>query len=174
MVVRSRLIEILAFIVMVAVHASAFQTAAYLEHSYLLKVSPVFEQLHKSHGRTSNMYAVSKQLTATCGESDMTYLPLDNMHPIRRRLALHSILFAGVAVLQGKAAMAAQPPKERIESVQAPSPGVALDMLITMKMARNLRELSSKIDGEDWGAVTSFLTSPWSSGTARFTKKNQV
>ncbi len=63
---------------------------------------------------------------------------------------------------------------QRIESVQPPSPGVALDMIIAMKMAKNLRELSAKIEAEDWGAVSSFLTSPWNSGTARFVRKNQA
>ena len=61
-----------------------------------------------------------------------------------------------------------------IESVRAPSPGVALDMLITMKMARNLRQISTKIDTGDWKGVSDFISSPWSSGTARFTRKNQV
>jgi hypothetical protein len=72
------------------------------------------------------------------------------------------------AAVDGKAAA------QRIESVQPPSPAVALDMIITMKMAKNLRELGAKIEAEDWGAVSSFLTSPWSSGTARFVRKNQA
>ena len=96
--------------------------------------------------------------------------------PISRRNALQFSLVAGIVLQTAKRASAvdAPPAAERIESVLAPSPGVALDMLITMKMARNLRELSAKVDAEDWGAVTSFLTSPWSSGTARFVRKNQV
>jgi hypothetical protein len=97
----------------------------------------------------------------------------------RRNFLQASFLASALLAKTGPvfAASAGVDPKstpERIESVQAPSPGVALDMLITMKMAKNLRELNSKVETEDWGAVASFLTSPWSSGTARFVRKNKV
>ncbi len=91
-----------------------------------------------------------------------------------RKNFLHVAMGAAAVFLQNRMASAADGKAQRIESVQPPSPGVSLDMIITMKMAKNLRELSAKVDAEDWGAVSSFLTSPWSSGTARFVRKNQV
>ena len=96
---------------------------------------------------------------------------------LSRRVVLQTSIISSLFLANVGATSAASTDSstvQRIESVQAPSPGVALDMLITMKMAKNLRELSGKVDGEDWGAVSTFLTSPWSSGTARFVRKNQV
>eukprot|EP00960_Hanusia_phi_P044732 756792-Hanusia_phi.AAC.3 len=58
--------------------------------------------------------------------------------------------------------------------VKATSPGVALDMIITMKVAKNYRELLSKIEGSDFKSAVSFLSNPWTNGSARFLKKNKV
>eukprot|EP00287_Rhodomonas_sp_CCMP768_P013900 CAMPEP_0196756980 /NCGR_PEP_ID=MMETSP1091-20130531/102837_1 /TAXON_ID=302021 /ORGANISM="Rhodomonas sp., Strain CCMP768" /LENGTH=190 /DNA_ID=CAMNT_0042105697 /DNA_START=198 /DNA_END=770 /DNA_ORIENTATION=+ len=63
---------------------------------------------------------------------------------------------------------------ERIEKVKASSPGVALDMILTMKVAKNLRNLGEKVEKGDFKAVDGFITNSWNSGSAAFLRKTKV
>mmetsp|Transcript_29987 Transcript_29987/g.71386 ORF Transcript_29987/g.71386 Transcript_29987/m.71386 type:complete len:238 (-) Transcript_29987:39-752(-) len=63
---------------------------------------------------------------------------------------------------------------EKTATFKATSPGVALDAIIVMKVVRELRESGKKIENGDFKSVQGFLTSPWSSNTAKFLRKNKV
>jgi len=63
---------------------------------------------------------------------------------------------------------------EKKSSFKATSPGVALDAIIVMKAVKALRESGTKLENGDFKGVKSYLTSPWSSSTAGFLRKNKV
>ena len=63
---------------------------------------------------------------------------------------------------------------EKKSGFKASSPGVALDAIIVMKVVKALRESGTKLENGDFKGVKTYLTSPWSSNTAGFLRKNKV
>ncbi|EKX52949.1 hypothetical protein GUITHDRAFT_150482 [Guillardia theta CCMP2712] len=98
----------------------------------------------------------------------------DDTSVSRRRLLASSAMLAGCSLLAPMADAADKVQSEEDRKVKATSPGIALDMIITMKVAKNYRELLPKIQSEDYKSATSFLSNPWTNGSARFLKKNKV
>eukprot|EP00281_Chroomonas_sp_CCMP1168_P010780 CAMPEP_0206260950 /NCGR_PEP_ID=MMETSP0047_2-20121206/27376_1 /ASSEMBLY_ACC=CAM_ASM_000192 /TAXON_ID=195065 /ORGANISM="Chroomonas mesostigmatica_cf, Strain CCMP1168" /LENGTH=258 /DNA_ID=CAMNT_0053688095 /DNA_START=18 /DNA_END=794 /DNA_ORIENTATION=- len=103
-------------------------------------------------------------------EEAAAFCAQDDSRMSRRSLVMAAAFAAATGL--GAREAAAKPDDEG--KVKASSPAQALDMIITMKAAKNMRELGPKVEKGDFKSVTGWLTSPWSSGTARFIRKNKV
>mmetsp|Transcript_8476 Transcript_8476/g.19195 ORF Transcript_8476/g.19195 Transcript_8476/m.19195 type:complete len:250 (-) Transcript_8476:580-1329(-) len=150
--------------------------AACLVVTMMAREAAGFQRLPVLHTRRScNSIILPSSPPRSSRASSCTVMSLQNEAATSRRSLLASSAMVAVCSLLVPAANAeGKVQLEGDKMVKATSPGVALDMIITMKVAKNYRELLSKIEGSDFKSAVSFLSNPWTNGSARFLKKNKV
>ena len=94
-----------------------------------------------------------------------------------RRAALQGVASLGVVTAfsgEASAKKAKEKPCPPGTCVRASSPGIALDMIITMKAAKAMREAGVQLEAGDFKALDTWLTNGFASNSFAFIKKTKV